>query len=69
MLSDGRRQLTYNKMPLYTFADDSGTSVDGQGIGGVWFVVHPTTTTRSVTRTAPSAAPDATSSSGGGYGY
>lgn len=68
MLPDGRRQLTYNRTPLYTFADDSGTSVNGQGIGGVWFVVHPTTSTPTATR---AAAPVATAapSSGGGYGY
>ncbi len=70
MLSDGRRQLTYNRMPLYTFADDSGTSVNGQGIGGVWFVVHPNTTAPKTTRTAAAPAPSvAHSSSGGGYGY
>ena len=55
MLPDGRRQLTYNRTPLYTFADDHGTSVNGQGIGGVWFVVHPTTSTHTAT---PAAAPD-----------
>jgi predicted lipoprotein with Yx(FWY)xxD motif len=72
MLPDGRRQLTYNRTPLYTFADDSGTSVNGQGIGGVWFVVHPTTTTGTATRAAAPTAPTtpaAPSSSGGGYGY
>jgi predicted lipoprotein with Yx(FWY)xxD motif len=69
MLPDGGRQLTYNRTPLYTFADDSGTSVNGQGIGGVWFVVHPTTTTHSATRAVAPAAPAAPSSSGGGYGY
>jgi predicted lipoprotein with Yx(FWY)xxD motif len=69
MLPDGRRQLTYNRTPLYTFADDSGTSVNGQGIGGVWFVVHPTATTHSATRAAAPTAPAAPSSSGGGYGY
>ena len=70
MLSDGRRQLTYNRMPLYTFADDSGTSVNGQGIGGVWFVVYPTTTTPQTARTpAAPASSVAHSSSGGGYGY
>jgi len=69
MLSDGRRQLTYNRTPLYTFADDSETSVNGQGIGGVWFVVHPTTSTHTATRAAAPTAPAAPSSSGGGYGY
>lgn len=67
-LPDGRRQLTYNKMPLYTFADDHGTSVNGQGIGGVWFVVHPTTT-HTATPSVASTAPAAKSSPGAGYGY
>jgi predicted lipoprotein with Yx(FWY)xxD motif len=68
-LSDGRRQVTYNQMPLYTFASDSGTSVNGQGVGG-FFVVHPTSTssvTPKPTTTPTTTAP--TTSSGGGYGY
>jgi predicted lipoprotein with Yx(FWY)xxD motif len=69
MLPDGRRQLTYNRTPLYTFADDSGTSVNGQGIGGVWFVVHPTSSTRTATPATAPTAPAGPSSSGGGYGY
>jgi predicted lipoprotein with Yx(FWY)xxD motif len=74
MLSDGRSQVTYNKMPLYTFASDSGTSVNGQGVGG-FFVVHQTATssvtaktTTTPTTTAPSMTPT-TTSSGGGYGW
>jgi predicted lipoprotein with Yx(FWY)xxD motif len=73
MLSDGRSQVTYNKMPLYTFASDSGTSVNGQGVGG-FFVVHPTATssvtaktTTTPTTSAPVVAP--TTSSGGGNGW
>jgi predicted lipoprotein with Yx(FWY)xxD motif len=33
----GRLQVTYNKQPLYTFVDDKGKSVNGNGVGG--FVV------------------------------
>ncbi|MFZ0666628.1 MAG: hypothetical protein WAM97_12815 [Acidimicrobiales bacterium] len=69
MLSDGRMQVTYNKMPLYTFASDSGTSVNGQGVGG-FFVIHPTrtdTATAKATNTPTTAAPS--KSTGGGYGY
>jgi predicted lipoprotein with Yx(FWY)xxD motif len=33
----GRLQVTYHKQPLYTFDEDSGTSVKGNGIDG--FVV------------------------------
>jgi predicted lipoprotein with Yx(FWY)xxD motif len=69
MLPDGRRQLTYNRTPLYTFADDHGTSVNGQGIGGVWFVVHPSSSIHTATRTTAPVTPPASSSSGGGYGY
>ena len=68
-LPDGRRQVTYNQMPLYTFASDSGTSVNGQGVGG-FFVVHPTSTssaTAKATTTPTTTAPSAPS--GGGYGY
>jgi predicted lipoprotein with Yx(FWY)xxD motif len=32
--SHGRRQVTYRKMRLYTFVDDSGTSVTGNGVSG-----------------------------------
>jgi predicted lipoprotein with Yx(FWY)xxD motif len=73
MLSDGRSQVTYNQMPLYTFASDSGTSVNGQGVGG-FFVVHPTSTSSATAKTAttPKSTPTTTApttSSGGGYGY
>ena len=40
-VAGGRLQLTYHRMPLYRYAPDSGTSTSGQGVGGVWFVVHP----------------------------
>ena len=30
----GRLQVTYHKMRLYTYADDSGTSVDGNDLAG-----------------------------------
>lgn len=67
VLPNGDRQVTYDRMPLYRFADDSGTSVNGQGIGGVWYVVHPASS-------APASHAGATSTSsgavtGGGYGY
>jgi len=40
--SDGSKQVSYNGMPLYYFAGDSAAGdVNGQGKGGVWFVVHP----------------------------
>jgi predicted lipoprotein with Yx(FWY)xxD motif len=39
---DGSTQVTYAGMPLYTFASDEAPGdVNGQGSGGVWFVVAP----------------------------
>lgn len=32
--SKGRLQVTYHDLPLYTFTGDSGTSVNGNGVGG-----------------------------------
>ena len=38
--SDGALQVTYKKMPLYTYAGDASSGqTNGQGVGGVWFVV------------------------------
>ena len=40
---DGTHQLKAGKWPLYRFAGDSAPGdVNGQGSGGVWFVVTPT---------------------------
>jgi predicted lipoprotein with Yx(FWY)xxD motif len=37
---DGTEQLTVNGMPLYRFTpDEAPGDVNGQGVGGVWFVV------------------------------
>lgn len=39
---DGKKQITLNGMPLYTFAGDSSAGdVTGQGLGGIWWVVGP----------------------------
>jgi len=37
LLPSGRRQVTYRRQRLYTFVNDSGTSVNGNGVAG--FVV------------------------------
>jgi predicted lipoprotein with Yx(FWY)xxD motif len=34
LLASGRRQVTYRHRRLYTFVNDSGTSVNGNGIAG-----------------------------------
>lgn len=40
------RQVTYHGEPLYYFSGDAAPGqVNGQGLGGVWFVVHPSTAT------------------------
>ncbi|MBA2338386.1 MAG: hypothetical protein H0V96_11635 [Acidimicrobiia bacterium] len=40
--AEGGEQVTYNGWPLYYFAGDSGPNqTNGQGVGGVWFVVTP----------------------------
>jgi predicted lipoprotein with Yx(FWY)xxD motif len=41
--ADGGRQVTYNGLPLYTYAQDiQPGDTNGEGVGGVWHVVHPT---------------------------
>ena len=62
-LADGRRQVTYQRTPLYTYAGDSGTSANGQGVEGTWFVVHPAGAAAHTTATT--AAPS--KSYGNGY--
>ncbi|MGI8821843.1 MAG: COG4315 family predicted lipoprotein [Acidimicrobiia bacterium] len=40
--ADGGEQVIYNGWPLYHFAGDSGSGeTNGQGQGGVWFLVTP----------------------------
>jgi predicted lipoprotein with Yx(FWY)xxD motif len=63
--SDGSLQVTYKKMPLYTFAGDSAPGqANGQGVGGIWFVVPATATTSA---TGGSGATTTTTKSGYGY--
>lgn len=40
---DGTLQVTYDGWPLYYYAvDEAPGNVNGQGVGGVWYVVSPT---------------------------
>jgi predicted lipoprotein with Yx(FWY)xxD motif len=39
---DGKMQVTYNGHPLYYFSGDQAPGdTNGQGVGGIWFVVSP----------------------------
>lgn len=43
---DGSYQVTYNGMPLYRYIGDSKPGdMNGQGLGGMWYVVSPATAT------------------------
>ena len=40
--ADGSKQVTLNGLPLYFYAGDSAAGdVNGQGVGGIWWVVAP----------------------------
>jgi predicted lipoprotein with Yx(FWY)xxD motif len=57
--TDGTQQVTYNGIPLYYYIKDvKFWDVTGQGVGDVWFVVHPEDT--AATAAAMTAAPAAT---------
>jgi predicted lipoprotein with Yx(FWY)xxD motif len=57
--SDGTLQVTYKGMPLYRFAGDAHPNqATGEGVGGVWFVVHPADPAQGpATSTTASSAP------------
>jgi predicted lipoprotein with Yx(FWY)xxD motif len=59
--SDGSKQATYDGWPLYYFAKDkSAGDVNGQGVGGVWYVL-------GADGTIVKKAPAGSSGQGGGY--
>ena len=69
----GRLQVTYHRIPLYTFVSDTGTHVTGQDVGG-FTVVHLAATAasgRALTTKPPSRGTTTTtgSSYSGSYGY
>jgi predicted lipoprotein with Yx(FWY)xxD motif len=40
--SDGKKQMTVNCSPIYTFSGDkSPGDINGQGVGGQWYAVAP----------------------------
>jgi predicted lipoprotein with Yx(FWY)xxD motif len=48
--TDGSRQVTYNRMPLYFWINDSRPGqATGQDVGQVWYVLHPDISTMAVT--------------------
>jgi predicted lipoprotein with Yx(FWY)xxD motif len=63
---DGKRQLTYNGHPLYTFVNDTKPGdTNGEGIsafGGSWFAVSP-----AGDKVAPRSQPQGGGGYGGGY--
>jgi predicted lipoprotein with Yx(FWY)xxD motif len=55
--TDGTRQVTYNGVPVYYYSRDVAIGeVNGQGVGGVWFVVN-TTAAVALPRTGGGPAP------------
>jgi predicted lipoprotein with Yx(FWY)xxD motif len=43
--ADGANQTTYQGWPMYYYSGDKAPGDTlGQGVGGVWFVIHPTST-------------------------
>jgi predicted lipoprotein with Yx(FWY)xxD motif len=49
-------QVTWKGKPLYTYAADSKGTVNGQGIQGIWFVVHSTAALTATKTTATTAS-------------
>jgi LPXTG-motif cell wall-anchored protein len=54
---DGSKQVTYNGMPLYTYAGDKAAGdTNGQGFKNIWYVIHPAAPAAAATTANPSAA-------------
>jgi predicted lipoprotein with Yx(FWY)xxD motif len=69
--SDDTYQLKAGDWPLYTFAGDTGPGdTNGEGSGGVWFVVKPDGQLQmdaAATATTEATGSDASSGGNGGY--
>ena len=66
----GVKQLTFNGMPLYRFAEDASTAdANGQGVDHIWFVI-PAKGSAGSSRSAavsPASTPTPTPTSSNGY--
>jgi predicted lipoprotein with Yx(FWY)xxD motif len=61
---DGGVQVAYNGSPLYHYAADTKAGdTNGQGVGGVWFVVTPAIAAQAAVTTTPAARATATTRS------
>ncbi len=66
---DGSTQVTYNGMPLYLYSGDKAPGdTNGQGIGGVWYVVSADGTMIEGSP-GPTATPGGSAGSGTRYSY
>ncbi len=66
---DGSRQVTYTGLPLYAFSGDSKPGdTNGQGVAGVWSIVHPTDAAAEAPM-QPAAQPASGGGQGGGSGW
>jgi hypothetical protein len=67
--SDGAKQVTYNRHPLYLFAGDTAsgqtTGQGSTGFGAPWYVLAPGG--NQITGSASSSGPASGSSSSSGY--
>jgi predicted lipoprotein with Yx(FWY)xxD motif len=67
---DGSTQVTYNGMPLYLYSGDKAPGdTNGQGIGGVWYVVSADGTMVQQGSSGPTATPAGAAGNGTGYSY
>jgi len=60
MLADGTQIVTYNKMPLYYWVNDTMSGqTTGQDVGGVWYVVSPDGMKVEAAEASPTSTPAA----------